>query len=111
MDSKIAWFAGLFEGEGTIILKPPRIQIGMHGKNLDLLQRCKDITGVGRISGPYPTKTGTVVFWHVTNMPDVWKVLHQIIPLLGTERTQQAEKLLQFISTTKKYNRHKELFN
>lgn len=113
MDVNTAWFAGLFEGEGTIGFGSsgyPRIQIGMHGRDLDILQRCKDITAVGRLSGPYTTKTGSVVFWTVTKMPDVWEVLVKILPLLGSRRQEKANEILDFIRKSKTFERHEDRF-
>lgn len=96
----LAWFAGLFEGEGSILFRgdnASRISISM--TDLDILDRVQKIFG------------GTVVAATRSNMPSHWKnawiwtlsseksydLLTSIRPLLGERRGEKADQYLKSI--------------
>jgi hypothetical protein len=49
----IAWAAGLFEGEGTIVDSTGSVQLRVKMTDLDVLEKLFDVFGVGGIYGPY----------------------------------------------------------
>ena len=51
--AQIAWAAGLFEGEGTIVDSAGPVQLRVKMTDLDVPERLLDVFGVGEISGPY----------------------------------------------------------
>jgi hypothetical protein len=51
-NAQIAWAAGLFEGEGTIVDSTGSVQLRVKMTNLDVLERLVDVFGVGEIYGP-----------------------------------------------------------
>jgi hypothetical protein len=51
--AQIAWAAGLFEGEGTIVDSAGPVQLRVKMTDLDVLERLLDVFGVGEIYGPY----------------------------------------------------------
>jgi hypothetical protein len=52
-NAQIAWAAGLFEGEGTIVDSTGSVQLRVKMTDLDVLERLLDVFGVGDIYGPY----------------------------------------------------------
>ena len=91
----IGWLAGLLEGEGSFFLSKAGaciLSIGMHPRDIELLERIITIFKVGHINGPY--SNGKVVFWKCTKKQDIKQILEMIYPLLGSRRKMQADKLL-----------------
>lgn len=103
--SEIAWFAGLFEGEGSVgVYKNTkatqiRISIGMHPRSQDILQKCLDIFPKGKLNGPYKTKNGSVLFFNIAEQNEVRRVIKLIYPYLGTYRQGQCDLVLNYIDS------------
>ena len=96
LNSEAAWLAGLFEGEGSVgIYKGAfRLSIGQHARSRDVLDRVKEITGIGTVYGPYRKETTPVVFYQITSKKDVIKFIKLIYPWLLERRRNQCDKLL-----------------
>lgn len=90
--TNIAWCAGLFEGEGTIIygsthLGPLRIKIS--STDCDVLTLMRERSGVGGVSGPYdPNGFGKKPFWlWAANGHQAVALLGEMLPWLGDRRS------------------------
>lgn len=108
-DPRFAWFVGLFEGEGSVFAfeSSPgryslRLSIGM--TDLDVLERARDATGKGSISGPYrrspsnlaaPCSPKPLWQWTVGKADDCLELIEAMMPLLGGRRRSQATGALR----------------
>jgi len=97
-ESEIAWAAGLFEGEGSVILtKWGRIKLQMKLTDQDVLEHFRHIMG-GVINGPYqynvPGKPPRKRFWlwSVTG-PKANDACILLEPWLGKRRRERMEQL------------------
>lgn len=89
---QIAWFAGLFEGEGCITRQPRKaICLQISSTDLDVLQKAVSIMG-GRIKGPRHDgnpKHKPRYEWYLTSINEVMDVVNLIRPWLCSRRKQQ----------------------
>ena len=96
-DENLAWCAGFFEGEGTIIYGdshtgPFRIKVS--STDLDVLELLKTRSGVGFVHGPYPPKGfGVKEYWTWTcNGKLAVEFMLTIQPMLGTRRSSRLDE-------------------
>jgi hypothetical protein len=95
----IAWAAGLFEGEGTIVDSTGSVQLRVKMTDLDVLEKLFDVFGVGGIYGPYESgsRDGRVRKPHwiwICPEPFVRKVFAAMMPWLGQRRIARARELV-----------------
>lgn len=92
---EVAWFAGLFEGEGNICCQNGRrLRMQLGSTDLDVLQKIQAIFG-GRIDSKKVAKPHYKPFW-------VWEagqvltpqLAPLILPFMGSRRTEQITKAL-----------------
>lgn len=94
-DVDLAWCAGFYEGEGTVIYGathsgPLRIKIS--STDQDVLHLMRERSGIGGVSGPYePTGFGRKPFyvWAANGVAAV-ELLREMLPLLGERRSARA---------------------
>lgn len=94
-----AWFAGLFEGEGSISFprKSPSLSVAMTDE--DVVRRAQAIVGAGNVTGPYlpPKLQGgyhkPVWRWSVGGSKAA-AVLLWIYPYLGIRRRERIEEVV-----------------
>lgn len=101
---EIAWAAGLFEGEGSIVCnkiqnRPDsyRTTISMSSCDRDVLERFVRIIGRGKVLGPYTNKIPTrkdKFDWAVQNYNDCLYVLGLLYPYLGLRRREKADEFI-----------------
>jgi hypothetical protein len=96
--AQIAWAAGLFEGEGTIVDSAGPVQLRVKMTDLDVLERLLDVFGVGEIYGPYESgsRDGHVRKPHwvwICGEPFVRKVFEAMAPWLGARRIARAREM------------------
>lgn len=93
---ELGYVAGIIDGEGCIRLPrfyQPDVKVKM--TDLDVLERCRATTGVGRISGPYtPEGCKPQWTWYVCGR-DAAALLMTIYPLLGERRRARARDVLR----------------
>lgn len=105
---EIAWAAGLFEGEGSIVFcntqgyRFPRISIKMCDQ--DVLEKFGKIVGIERLNGPYETKQTQAnpqwkpaYEWHTSKKKEVARILSSFLPYLGARRAYKALNALDLI--------------
>lgn len=95
MEAKIAWAAGLFEGEGTIIIRTrPEdqidVQLGMTDK--DVVDRFCEIVGVGKVHGPYQYGTRKPFWKFVAYGAEAMVVIHTLRDYFGVRRGAKADE-------------------
>jgi hypothetical protein len=96
--AQIAWAAGLFEGEGTIVDSTGSVQLRVKMTDLDVLEKLLDVFGVSAIYGPYESgsRDGHVRKPHwiwVYTEPFVRKVFEAMAPWLGARRIARAREM------------------
>jgi hypothetical protein len=94
--AELAWAAGLFEGEGHIAWNKASVHLEMNMTDLDVLERFRDIVGVGSIN-PKKVKDGNKPMWRwlVSGKPRVQIILMDFIPWFGAHRKERAEESLR----------------
>ena len=103
-ESEIAWLAGLFEGEGSIIHRPTgggrpgyqrRIVIRMSDR--DVLAKVQSLFGGTLKAAPRPSAPAhwkSMWVWHVTRWDDIEQILGWLLPHFGERRHAAALALL-----------------
>lgn len=115
LEARIAWAAGLFEGEGTISLRGNRSRrTGRIEKNVsiymalamtdeDVVRKFHEVIfKIGSVTGPYTSKQKTVGScgrkavwrWSVTNTQNCVTVYELLRPWLGSRRRQDGDAAL-----------------
>lgn len=101
-DLLIAWAAGLFEGEGTIVAggkRERRVGLALVMTDEDVVRRFGGVVGFGHVTGPYDRGHKPTWHWHCRSARDVEAVLGQLLPYLGARRTAKALEALAIAST------------
>ena len=108
----VAWAAGLFEGEGSIVwcslknrnpkLEPWRVcQLSLHSTDEDVVRRFASVIGIGKVYGPYRYPTREVPnrkpswYWGVQNFERCQFVLALLWPWLCNRRRNKALEVLR----------------
>lgn len=110
-DTEIAWAAGLFEGEGTWLLrkgKGAHPQIALQMCDRDVVERFARIVGVGReirverrsLRNPAHSDMWR---WELTNVRDARHLIEMLVPYLGERRRAKAEEIMR---ATEGYGQH-----
>lgn len=91
-DVEIAWFAGIFEGEGCIATtrsKYPWLQVAMSDE--DVIRRLHSVSGCGTVRA-LATRPGYKPMWEwrAGKRTDVARLLCAMAPLLGERRRAKA---------------------
>lgn len=104
---KIAWAAGVFEGEGCIsrhsanngrpITDRPAWSLTVSMTDLDVLQRLYKAVRAGRINGPYAGVNKPKWQWAAGSRADISKVLKLFLPFLCKRRAAKARQCLKEI--------------
>jgi hypothetical protein len=99
-DTNIAWLTGIIEGEGNFNLRESKLsaRIRIRMTDLDVLQRCKDITKCGIINGPYRKnhkKYKPYWDWSVSIDSEFLNLAYAILPLLLKRRKSKLIETLQ----------------
>jgi len=97
---QLAWVAGVFEGEGTIVRdgSRTRLQVGMADE--DVVRRLAEASGMGTVSGPHKSfgPKGTDYQprwrWSVARQSEVYALLAALWPWLGERRRARAKLAL-----------------
>lgn len=106
----VAWAAGLFEGEGSIIWAtvrnrnpklPPwkRCGLSLHMTDEDVVRKFHSIVGVGKVNGPYNystknTKRKSSCYWNVQSFEKMQAVIVMFWPWLGERRRNRYKEIL-----------------
>lgn len=108
----LAWAAGIFEGEGTIVIHPRKngkgdeyfaVILAVAMTDEDVVRRFHEVVGVGKFYGPYlrDTKEGNpkkpLFKWTTAAYEPARIVLEALMPFLGVRRKEQARKALSAI--------------
>lgn len=93
----VAWFAGLFEGEGYIsIARGRHVYVGINMCDLDVLQKVREVTGRGYIKERkvYKDHHRRSYTWKVTRYFEAIELLIAIRPHMGARRKARIAEAL-----------------
>ena len=104
-----AWAAGLFEGEGTMLVQQMPLKYGDIGREVvrlrirmtdrDVIEKFAGIVGCGKTSGPemFPGRMNSKPQWRwdTAKEGDVRMLLTVFMPHLGKRRRARAEEVIQ----------------
>ena len=101
----IAWFTGLFEGEGCIY-KDPRcnsVRLTLNSTDKDIIDRLFDMVQCGYVRPikfpPHRQHYKPAWEWTVWKKADVKRLLNQMLPLLGERRAYTALNALDALDS------------
>ncbi len=112
-----AWFAGLFEGEGSIIVrkdgKGSKVRLHMGMTDYDVLQKVHSVFG-GNLTGPYTftqkRKDGNdklpTYYWGIARRQHVLTILTGIYPHLGVRRRSKADEAYTVLGVDSHFKHH-----
>lgn len=94
-ESEIAWAAGLYEGEGTLVWIEQRgyghLEFKVSQKEREVLDRLVCIWGFGKVLGPYQNTNGNPIFAFVAyNFEDIHSAILDMWVWLSSRRREQA---------------------
>jgi hypothetical protein len=105
---ELGWLAGIFEGEGTIVLPPAQrrhVTMSLNSTDRDVIERLVAVTGVGHIYGPFANDHQTAVMsasgkkpiwrWTVSRRAEVARLLLAMYPLLSDRRQKRVQDAVQ----------------
>lgn len=90
--AQTAWLAGLYEGEGSLgFTGKHSVMLVVTMADRDVVERCRDLTGVGRVNGPYvhSERRRPMWTWSVGRQDHVAPILRAILPWVGERRAQR----------------------
>lgn len=96
---RLAREAGFFDGEGHTGASPiqgttrPRLAIGISQNDRRVLDRFRDVVGIGKVYGPYHT-TNTLYYYQVEGFQRVQAIIAMLWDFLGPLKREQAAAAL-----------------
>ncbi len=93
----IAWFSGLFEGEGCIYYRNRALVMTVGMTDKDVVDSIVDVLGVGKVKGPRHDGNPNHkerYDWYLCSRNDVMDVCARILPYLGKRRSSQVANAL-----------------
>lgn len=104
----LAWFAGLFEGEGCFSIDRngcTRLTVAMTDE--DVIDRIKTLFPICQNVAPFqpqPARAGYSVpkirfTWRVSDPHEVERITGLILPFLGRRRSERAQEVLRHLAT------------
>jgi len=99
----IEWFAGLFEGEGSIYRNDKRRQLSMSIKMVDedTVRSAYKVVGVGSVFTRLPDNNPNhkrIYDWRTGKRNEILEVAYKILPFMGKRRTVQIKKCIDGLS-------------
>lgn len=109
-DVDLAWLAGLLEGEGTFVVhhEPARerrrasvvIRIAVHMTDRDVVERVRDIVGLGTVLRRPPSKPHhkETFRWAISAKAPTLKLMQTLRPHMGERRAAQIDRCIQAVA-------------
>lgn len=109
----IAWLAGLYEGEGTLVRHRDRgdrsetrawtLAITMSDE--DVIRRAHGLTGMGKVRETRYSETRTYWRWNVCASGELAEILPRLLPYLGARRAARVRECLAWLEAKEINNR------
>jgi hypothetical protein len=95
------WVSGVLEGEGTFHVRDDKyIRIAVEMTDHDVIARLHEVTGIGRVYGPYPRREQhwkPISKWMVQRNAEVRELLWAVYPQMGRRRRARIRELLDAV--------------
>lgn len=113
---RIAWAAGIFEGEGTIgrWKQGTGWYVSVAMTDVDVLELLQDAVGMGKIYGPYSTGSKLngepcrlSYRWHINDKDGLLRFGEMILPFMGQRRRARLECMLDGVRDAPSSRRYK----
>lgn len=93
-ESDLAWCAGFFEGEGTLVFTSGHLEFKITQVYLEPLEKFMNIMGGVRILGPYKNGRSQVPIYSMNSYlyHDIKIIYNAMLPWLSERRIEQAQK-------------------
>ena len=100
MHRSFDWAIGLFEGEGTILIRKrpeDQIALSLSSTDEDVVRQFCSVVNFGKVYGPYQYGARRKPFWkwNADKGTEVEAFLRRSVPLLGIRRTEKAREAIQ----------------
>jgi LAGLIDADG-like domain len=97
-EERVAWAAGLFEGEGCVTNADGRVNLRVTNTDLDVLEQFAAFVGGGKVYGPYvnSSKDGhrrKLFFVWVCYEPEAGRIFRRLALFLSARRIRQGREL------------------
>lgn len=114
-EARLAWLAGVFEGEGCIAFTGKySVDLSINMTDEDVVRRCHEFAQVGQVVGPYRVDVPgqkPIWGWHVTRSADVRHILLALWPWMGERRLARIELALDRLRKVRREGRCKRGHN
>jgi hypothetical protein len=100
-ETMIAWFVGLFEGEGTFVNTTKYAgSMRISTTDKDVANRIVEVVG-GNLDGPYVSVNGVKDYWvwSLNRREELEILIPKMLPLLGNRRRKRAVALLERLNS------------
>lgn len=106
-DLAVAWFAGLFEGEGCFAFHA-KASVGLQimTTDMDIAYKCVEVAG-GKVCGPYAPRSNGIkerYVWYLSRKNDVTDLINKMLPYLGARRSVKAKEALERLARCGKWS-------
>lgn len=101
------WFIGMFEGEGSIVLRKPNADVKKHSvvisivsTDLDVINKVYKVIGHGSVTGPYDRgnpKWKVSYRWGMNSASEIDTLLKSMLPYLGERRKFRAIEAIEYL--------------
>jgi len=104
LPTDMAWFTGLFVGEGNTRIAGTQAVMTISMTTKDTLDQIMERIGVGKLYGPYgPTTRNRPIWrWQVSDMLELRELATAMRPWLDESKTRQVDRVLTFIDERRK---------
>jgi hypothetical protein len=96
----VEWAAGLFEGEGTIVVRRRgpgglSLQLSLYSTDKDVVRAFRQVVRIGSVCGPYPRKDGHKAMYQWYAFGENGKrVLRCLVPYFCSRRRKKTKEAL-----------------
>jgi hypothetical protein len=101
-EARVAWAAGLFEGEGSLALRRNgTVLLSLASTDMDILERFRAVIGTGRVSSQPPGgNRRRKRLWRVDviQVDEVLRAINLLYPWLGARRRARADEAVAIIN-------------
>lgn len=113
-EAEIAWFAGLFEGEGCIYIDDKgKVRLTVRMTDLDIIERVNAMFPCSKIQvvnapprDPGGAVPKTAYAWNINKRTEVRDILKLILPWLGERRSLKAMEALNILDIERPFGRY-----
>lgn len=104
-EAEIAWMAGLFDGEGSIVFRGVNtVSLMLQMTDKDIVETWQERAGCGQVKIYYDkraTDRKTLYYWQASHKDDVSRLLLMMIPWLGERRKAKSMEAIERLKSNR----------